>query len=330
MDDEADVVVLLEIPFDVVDDVVALHHVVFRRHLHMYAGKTAAGAVIVHHQVVGAQHAVVAHHLFADVIRQLLAGRLSQQRIDRFLQDAHAAPQNEQRHAKAHPAVQLQPRQARDHARRQHRRRGDHVVAAVHGRGFQRGRADAPAHLFIKGRHPQLHADGEQQHRHGDKAELHGRGGQDLADAGTRQLHADDEDHHRDGQPRQIFDARMAVRVFVVRGLCRKPEAHQRDDAGRGVGKVVHRVGRNGDAAEQRAHRQLGRTQQHVAENAHRARQIAVSGAHPRVVHVRAVFDKAFYQKVRQSRRLFSRIIQISDSFYYTAKEAKVQPVCSG
>ena len=118
----------------------------------------------------------------------------------------------------------------------------------------------------------------------------------------------------------------MAVRVFVVRGLCRKPEAHQRDDAGRGVGKVVHRVGRNGDAAEQRAHRQLGRTQQHVAENAHRARQIAVSGAHGRVVHVRAVFDKAFYQKVRQSRRLFSRIIQISDSFYYTAKEAKVQP----
>ena len=122
----------------------------------------------------------------------------------------------------------------------------------------------------------------------------------------------------------------MAVRVFVVRGLCRKPEPHQRDDAGRGVGKVVHRVGRNGDAAEQRAHRQLGRTQQHVAENAHRARQIAVSGAHGRVVHVRAVFDKAFYQKVRQSRRLFSRIIQISDSFYYTAKEAKVQPVCSG
>ena len=162
----------------------------------MHAGKTAAGAIVVHHQVVRAQNALIAQHFAGDILRQLFAGRLAQKRVYRLFDEADAAVQNEQRHGKAHPAVQHQVGGLAQPQRRQHGRGADDIVSAVGSGGLQGGRTNAPANGPVEHRHPQLHANAARQHRHSKPAEGHGRRVQNFIQAGARQLEANDNDKH--------------------------------------------------------------------------------------------------------------------------------------
>jgi len=91
VDDELHVELPLDLVLDVVDDLVALQHVLAAVHLDVDARKAAAGAVVVDDEVVDAQHFVVREHLARDRVDEFLVRRLAQKRVDRVLGDADAA-----------------------------------------------------------------------------------------------------------------------------------------------------------------------------------------------------------------------------------------------
>ena len=176
--------------------------------------------------------------------------------------------------------------QPRDHRAQQYRAGGNHVVSAVAGRRFQRGRADAPPHVRIERRHPAFDHDGRGQHADAHPAEHNRLGRKDFADAAPEQLHADGENHHRDGHAGEVFKPPVAVGMLRVGGSVGELEAQQADQAAGCIRQVVHRVGHDRDRAAEQTGDQLARKEQHVAADAHHARRLAVGAAHALVFHI--------------------------------------------
>ena len=278
--------VLQKIALDAVDDLVAFNRVPPCGHLHMHAGELPPRPVIVDHQIVHAQNARIAHQLLADTADQLRRRRVAQQRVERLLNQRNAADEDEHGHRRADIAVQIQPGQPRDHRAQQHRAGGNHVVSAVAGRRFQRGRADAPPHVRIERRHPAFDHDGRGQHADAHPAEHNRLGRKDLADAAAEQLHADGDNHHRDGHAGEVFKPPVAVGMLRVGGSVGELEAQQADQTAGCIRQVVHRVGHDRDRAAEQTGNQLARKEQHVAADAHQARRLAVGAAHALVFHI--------------------------------------------
>ena len=139
MHDQMQPLVLQKIALNAVDHIMAGDRVLPRGHFHMHAGELPAGAVIVNHQIMHAQHAGIAHQLFADMADQFRRRRVAQQRVKRLFDQRNAADEDEHRHRRADIAIQFQPGQLGGNRAQQHCAGGDHIVAAVAGRGLQRG-----------------------------------------------------------------------------------------------------------------------------------------------------------------------------------------------
>ena len=158
------------------------------------------------------------------------------------------------------------------------------------------GGAVQTGYLYAKKNHydyaVQFDGDGQHERQRRDGRELRGRGREDLLHAGFRQFEADEKDHHRYAEPRDVLDARVAVRVLLIGGFCREAEAQKRHNAGRRVGEVVQAVGHDGDAARHKARQKFGTAQKQVADDAHRTREVAVRSAHTRVGHVIFISDE--------------------------------------
>ena len=243
-----------QVTLDTVNDIVAVHDVVLGVHFQVEADKAAAGAVIVDHQVMHAQHAGVAQCLFLDVLHQFRVGGCAQQRVNGVFHKHGTAVQDERRYAQAHQAVDaVKAGELRQNRGCQHRCRGDDVIAGVSGSGKQRLRLNGCANVPVEGTHPELNEDGCRQHRDHDPVEGHRRGVQDFGEALFQQLHTDDENHHRHSQPGQVFIPRVAVGMFRVCRACAELEPHKAYDIGTGVGEVVHAVCSDGNAAGQHA-----------------------------------------------------------------------------
>ena len=90
----------------------------------------------------------------------------------------------------------------------------------------------------------------------------------------------------------------MAVGVVLVCGLFRQFKAQQRYHGAGGVGEVVDSVGGDGYAAGDGSDQQLGAEQKDIAENAHGAGQLAVTGADRRILVVLIVTDQKTRQQV--------------------------------
>ena len=230
VDDEINVQLPLCLPFDLVQNLMGNKRVDAVVDLGVDAGKAAARPVIMHHEIVEAENVHVRGHKTRDGAHKRFIRLRAQQRVDGVLHYADARPQNKQRHQKPSPAVDHQPRQPPDHAGKQHRAGRDHVAAAVGSGGDQRGRADLPAELPVKQRHPELQQDRACQHGGGQDGKLHGLRVQDLLNRAFDQLHADHKDHHGHGKAGQVFHPRVAVGVFLVGRPGRQPEAQQRHE----------------------------------------------------------------------------------------------------
>ena len=218
----------------------------------MHAGKAAAGAVVVHHQIVRAQHAVIAQHLFGDVVGQLLAGGLAEDGVQRLLDELRAADEDEQRTARP-----IQPSSCQCVSAETASETSTAAVLITSLRLSAAVASSAAESIFL----PSVRLN-EASHSFtamdsANTAAVTGLsavscGCRIFSDAAFGQLQPDDEDHHRHRQPRDVLDARVAVGCSRSAGFSARAEAHQRHHAGRRVRQVVHGVGRDGHAAGHR------------------------------------------------------------------------------
>ena len=82
VDRDQQMVMHLKIPLDRVDQVMAFHHITVGGKLNMEADQLAAGPVIMHHQIMDAQHTGVTQGFFLNVIDQFRVRGRAQQRAD--------------------------------------------------------------------------------------------------------------------------------------------------------------------------------------------------------------------------------------------------------
>ena len=153
VDDQLDAQLFGHVALDAVDQLMRLEHILPRVQLDVYACKAAAGAVVVDHEVVHAEHLfvrqkflcdsahqmlvrrhaeharVIAADLVGNAVDERLVRRFAEQRRDGIARNAQPRPEDEQRHKKPRPAVAGNACQLRDGVGEKHRRRGDHVVA---------------------------------------------------------------------------------------------------------------------------------------------------------------------------------------------------------
>ena len=266
------------VAFDIIDDVVADLGILIGAQLHMHGGEVAARAVIVHQQIVNAQYPVVLQNQAADALQQLAVRLLAQQRRYGFPGDADAGIEDEQRHHQAHPAVHVYVKEAVDQAANQHRRRGDHIVAAVRRCGVQGGGLDHFAQTPVEQRHPQLHQYGTEHDGDRRVGEIHRAGVDDLVHGGAGQLKADHQYHRGHHEAGQVFVAGVTVGMVLIGGALRHVKAQHGDDGGGRVRKIVYGVRHDGYRSGHQAEDQLGEEQQAVAHDAHHARQLADGG----------------------------------------------------
>ena len=113
------------------------HRVLVFVYLNMNAGVPPAGAVIVYHEIVAAQHHGATVYIVGYLLLQLRVGALAQQRRHSLPGKLYAAVQYEQRYGYAHNAVYPDIVKVLNYGSRQHRRGSHHVIAAVGSRGQQ-------------------------------------------------------------------------------------------------------------------------------------------------------------------------------------------------
>ena len=240
VDGRYQVVLVEQVALDAVNDIMAVHDVGAGVHLHMEADQPVAGAVVVDHQIMHAQHAGVAQGFFLDMFDKVRVRRRTQQRVDRVFDEHRAAVENKQRYTDAHESIEPgKAGQLGQHGGDQHDTGGDDIVAGIGGGGKQRVRVDALADRAVEAAHPELDEDG--RHEHGDRqpAEADRCGGQYFGEAFLEQLNANDQNHHRNRQPGEIFIPRVAVGMLGISRARAELEADQADDVGAGVRQVV-------------------------------------------------------------------------------------------
>ena len=160
---DVDAHLALDVVLDGVQDLVVLKRVALAGHLHVGAGKLAAGTVVVHHEVVRAQDLRIRHDLVANRLNKLRAGRLSQQWTDGVAHEAHAADADEDAHAQACPAIEVKAGRLRNKCCRQDRARGDDIVFGVLCCGDERLGIDSVAQCAVERGHPELNEHGQDE-----------------------------------------------------------------------------------------------------------------------------------------------------------------------
>ena len=269
------------------------------RELHMQGGELVPGAVIVDHEVMHAQYPGIAHDGPLNVLHQLGAGALAQQRAQGIHHQAPSGPEDERRHAHAHNAIHdAVARQAAQDGGKEDRSGGQHIVAAVGGGSHQGLRVDLFAHGAVEAAQPELDEDGRRQHPDAEPAERHRRGVEYFQSRFFQQRETDGQNGDADHEARQILVPGVAVGVLRIRGLGRQPEANEADHIGRGIRQVVQGVRHDGDGAKQGACQQLADTEQDIAGHAHQTGQIAVGRADSGVFHIIRALDEAADQKL--------------------------------
>ena len=296
------VVAAQALPLHIVDDLMAFQRILPVVHFHMDAGKPLARAVVVNHQVMVAQHLGLGDDVIHQLPPKLRIRVLTKQRRNGILGQTPAAVQDKGRHCQAHPAVHGDVELSFKQGGQEYRGGGDAVVPAVLGGGKQRLGVDFLRQSPIEQVHPQLHADGGQQHHRRNGRKFHRRGMEDFFGGGLDQLHADDQDQHRHSQTTQIFRPGVTVGVSGIRRLIRHPETDEGHDGAGGIGQVVHGIGGNGHGTGQGSHQQLEAKQQQVAGDPHHAGQGAHRRTHLRVIRVLPIFYK---QPKQQFRHIF-------------------------
>ena len=255
---DGDAHLAFDIVFDGVQDLVVLKGIALAGHFHVCAGKLAAGAVVVHHEVMSAQDLGVRHDPVADFLDELGVGRLPKQRADGVAHQAQAADADEDAHAQARPAIEVKAGRLRNKRRHQDRARGDDVVFGVLRCGDERLRVDAIAQRAVECGHPELNEHGCSQCRKGNERVSGGGGLDDLGNGFEHQVDADGTNEDGDKQAGEVFVAAVAIGVTFVSRATGKAESEQAHNVARRIGEVVEGIGNKRDGAGEQTRDALG------------------------------------------------------------------------
>ena len=282
---------------DVVDLVVQRHDVAVRGDLGVERDHHAAGAVVVHDEVVDALHDGRGENDLLDPLDKFRRGRLTEQGRDGVPRGLNACPEHERCDDDTAPAVDLKRGEVPDERRGEDGGGRRAVGETVHRGRLHRGGADLLADRAVIEIHIELDEDGGEQDAAGEERELHRLGVQDLLHRALGKLDAHEENDHGDDQARDVLQPPVAEGMLGVGLLSRKLEAEQRHDARARIGEVDEGVRRDGDGAGERASEQLECEEQQIEADAHDAAEHPVGLPHGRRGDVLAVFDEFFGQQ---------------------------------
>ena len=232
------------------------------------------------------------------VFHQIGVCPASQQGGDGVPGNADAGPENEACHGKAHKTVHIHMEQAAHHIAQKNPGGGDDIVAAVGGGSGQGDGADALAQGAEEGAHPQLDAQGGNQHPQGNGGSLNGLRVKDLLERGLCQFQTDDQNQGCYHQPGQVLIPGMAVRVLPVGRPPCQLKTGKGHDGGTGVGQIVHGVGHNGDGPGQKPCNELTKEEENVAQNPRDPGHFSDGGMDRRILRILIIL----YKQAKQQR----------------------------
>src|SRR5690554_536707 len=205
MDYQVDSQVLLKVPLDIVNDVVADHHILAGGHLTVNRSKYIAGAVIVHRQVMKAQDPLIAEDFGIDLIHHFLVGSRAQEGVTGLDYQLNAGNHDKEGDDYTQVPIQIDPGPEGKQRPRQDRCRGKHVVAAINPCGGKGGGLDFLPDSPIKAGLPKLDENRRHQGIDQDIAELDLFGIDNLDYRALHQLHAQDNYDEGDDQAGYVF-----------------------------------------------------------------------------------------------------------------------------
>ena len=273
VDHRLNVVLGLQLPLDVVDDVVHLQQIGVRRDLRVEGHHGPAGSVVVINQVVDAQDVGVGQHQLVDVCRQLRIHGPAQQGVQRVLSGLPARLKDKRGHQQAGQAVHLKVQKVVHQGGGQHHGGGYRVGERIGRRGLHCLGGDGLPQDAVKVEHPNFHPDGHRQDGNGQPGEGQLLRVEQLFQGALPQLKAHQQDGHGHQQAAEVLDPPVSEGVLLIRRLPGQPEADQRDHRRGGVRQVVQPVRHHGDGASEQPCPQLSQTQQGIQQDAHASRQ---------------------------------------------------------
>ena len=298
MDHQLDPLLPKDVPFDVVNDLMAGQDALLRRHLGVDGGEAPPRAVAVDDQVVAVQNPVIGADKGGDLGHQLPVRGLPQKLVHGLADDVHPGAEDEQGHQDTHKAVWGEGQEGGRQGGKKDRPGSQHIGEAVGGGSLHKAGVDGPAQLPSKGAEPQLCQDGDGQHPYGHPGEGGGLRQEDPPHRVPGQLDAQQKDDDGDPHTGQVLVPGVAVGVICIGGAGCQAEAHQGDHRTPCVGEVVHPVGGDSHASRQSPCHQLPHGEEEVYQDPHHAPQPSVLPPDLGAVGVLPVLDEAADQKV--------------------------------
>ena len=276
-----DVMLTFQLALDEIHHVVGFEHILRAVHLNMKGGDDSPGAIVVNHQIVHPQHAVVMGDRRLNDGHGFLGRAFAEDGVFGIVQYLDARNHDEDGHQESHITVDVEAREFEDEGGDQHGEGGGGIRQAVGGGGAHDGGVNLFGDLTIEQAEPQFDHHRHAQHSDRDPAEPGGGGRvKNFSHGFSEKFVADEQNQKRHDHGGHVFNARVAEGVVAVGRLCRDFEGDEGDDLRAGVREVIDGIGLDRDGAEQKADGEFSACQQEVKDDAHRAgqRAIGVSG----------------------------------------------------
>ena len=257
--------------FNVVDHIMRFINVGRAIHLNVHRGHGAAGAVIVNVQIMNPQRAGILMDNRLDGLHQSGIRLGSENVILGFGENLNAGNQNDDGHQDSHVGIGVKARDPRYHGAKQNARCGGSIGQAVHSGCLHHVRLNPLSNAPVQKRQKELYQHRQGKNDHGNGAEHRLIRRYQFADRLLKYLHTDEHDKKGNYHRGHIFNSRMPVGMLAVSRLGGNAKADAGNHGGTGIGKVVDRIGANGNRADQNTDQKFAGKQQQVKQNSHHA-----------------------------------------------------------
>lgn len=250
------------------------------------------GSIVVDHEIVDADDAVVGENNVIYLLDELRVGSLPQQRTDGISGGIDSRDTDKNRHRHTAITVHHEVGEMGDQKADKDNGSGADITDAVrrgcgHGDGL-----DALAHASIVERHITFDADGHEKNRHDEGGAFRLLGVNDLDDGILEQLKCHKQDEKSHHKPGDIFKSAVPEGVVGVGVLPRELEAKERHDGRARVRKIIKGVRRDCDRTAEHPGDKLSCKEQEIQGDSNRATEHSISLTHLWIVIFRIVFDE--------------------------------------
>ena len=232
----------------------------------------AAGAVVVHHEVVGTADLGLTGEHALDLAHEIGVRPLAQDVVERLAHHVDAGLDDEARDDDADVGLERDARAEVDERRHEDGERQDGVEQRIGARRFERAGFGGLALLLEVAAEHNLDDDGHGNDHERQHAVVGSLGLDDLLARLPERGQACVEDDGRDDHGAEVLDAAMAERVLLVRLAAREFGTGDRDDGRQRVGQVVDGIEQHGDGVRRQSDGCLEGREQDVDDDADETR----------------------------------------------------------